>query len=105
MLCFSPDFTHPDPAERARQIERQKEAIDLAVPLGARYCRTLSGQRYPGLTRSDGIARTVEGISRSIEYAEQRDVVLCLENHYKDGTWQISRVRAARGHLSRDSRG
>ena len=24
MLCFSPDFTQPDPAERARQIERQK---------------------------------------------------------------------------------
>ncbi len=23
-----------------------------------------------------------------MEYAEQRDVVLCLENHYKDGTWQ-----------------
>src|SRR5919204_5538292 len=31
MLCFSPDFTHPDAAERARQIERQRTAIDLAV--------------------------------------------------------------------------
>lgn len=88
MLCFSPDFTHPDPAERARQIERQKAAIDLAVTLGTRYCRTLSGQRHQGLSRSDGIARTVDGLHRSIEYAEQRDVVLCLENHYKDGTWQ-----------------
>lgn len=88
MLCFSPDFTHPDPAERARQIERQKAAIDLAVTLGTRFCRTLSGQRHQGLTRRDGIARTVEGLSRSIEYAERRDVVLCLENHYKDGTWQ-----------------
>jgi len=88
MLCFSPDFTHPDPAERARQIERQKAAIDLAVTLGTRFCRTLSGQRHQGLTRRDGMARAVEGLSRSIEYAEQRDVVLCLENHYKDGTWQ-----------------
>ena len=48
MLCFSPDFTHPDPAERARQVERQKAAIDLAVRLGTRFCRTLSGQRVPG---------------------------------------------------------
>ena len=24
---------------------------------------------------------------RSLDYAEKRDVVLCLENHYKDGTW------------------
>jgi sugar phosphate isomerase/epimerase len=88
MICFSPDFTHPDPAERARQVERQKAAIDLTVRLGAKYCRTLSGQRYPELSRSDGIARTVEGIKRSLEYAERRGVVLCMENHYKDGTWR-----------------
>jgi sugar phosphate isomerase/epimerase len=88
MLCFSPDFTHPDAAERARQIERQKAAIDLAVTLGTRFCRTLSGQHHQRLTRRDGVARTVEGLCRSIEYAEKRDVVLCLENHYKDGTWQ-----------------
>ncbi|HMJ86965.1 MAG TPA: TIM barrel protein, partial [Vicinamibacterales bacterium] len=57
MLCFSPDFTHPDPAERTRQIERQHAAIDLAVTLGTRFCRTLSGQRHQGLSRRDGIAR------------------------------------------------
>jgi sugar phosphate isomerase/epimerase len=88
MICFSPDFTHPDADERLRQVERQKAAIDLTVRLGARQCRTLSGQRYPGLRREDGIARTLEGIRRSLEYAERRDVVLCMENHYKDGTWR-----------------
>jgi sugar phosphate isomerase/epimerase len=36
MLCFSPDFTHPDAAERARQIERQQTAIDVAVRLSTR---------------------------------------------------------------------
>src|SRR5512138_3296460 len=72
MICFSPDFTHPDPDERARQVERQKAAIDLTVQLGAKHCRTLSGQRYPGLSRTDGIARTVEGITRSLEYAGRR---------------------------------
>jgi sugar phosphate isomerase/epimerase len=88
MLCFSPDFTHPDSDERARQVERQKRAIDLTVRLGARHCRTLSGQNFPGLTRQDGIARTVDGVRRSLEYAEQRNVVLCMENHYKDGLWR-----------------
>ena len=88
MICFSPDFTHPDAAERARQVERQKAAIDLTAQLGARHCRTLSGQRYPGLSRADGIARTVEGITRSLEYAARRGVILCMENHYKDGTWR-----------------
>src|SRR5262245_11048281 len=88
LLCFSPDFTHPDAAERERQVERQKAAIDLCVALGMRHCRTLSGQRYPGMSRRDGVERTVEGIRRSLEYAEQKGVVLCMENHYKDGNWQ-----------------
>jgi sugar phosphate isomerase/epimerase len=88
MLCFSPDFTQPDPVERTRQVERQKAAIDLTVRFGARHCRTLSGQRRPDVTRRQGIAWAVEGIERSLEYAEQRDVVLCLENHYKDSTWR-----------------
>ncbi|MSQ94750.1 MAG: sugar phosphate isomerase/epimerase [Gemmataceae bacterium] len=88
MLCFSPNFTHPDAAERLRQVERQCAAIDLSVALGIRHCRTLSGQRYPDMSRQDGVARTVECIRRSLEYAEKRNVILCLENHYKDGTWQ-----------------
>jgi sugar phosphate isomerase/epimerase len=88
LLCFSPDFTHPDSGERQRQVERQKTAIDLCGMLGIRHCRTLSGQRYPGMTRRDGIERTVEGIRRSLEHAERKDVNLCMENHYKDGTWQ-----------------
>lgn len=88
MLCFSPDFTHPDPEEHRRQIGRQEAAIDLAVRLGTKFCRTLSGQARPGLTRRDGIERTVDGLRRSLDYAERRDVVLCLENHYKDGTWR-----------------
>ena len=88
LLCFSPDFTHPDAAERARQVERQKAAIDLCAALGVRFCRTLSGQRYPGLSRREGVERTVECIKRSVEYAEHKGVTLCMENHYKDGTWQ-----------------
>jgi sugar phosphate isomerase/epimerase len=88
MLCFSPDFTHPDAAERARQVERQRDAIDLCVSLGIRHCRTLSGQRFPGMTRKEGVERTVEGIKRSLVYAESRNVILCMENHYKDGNWQ-----------------
>jgi sugar phosphate isomerase/epimerase len=88
LMCFSPDFTHPDAAERAHQAERQKAAIDLCVALDISFCRTLSGQRYPGLSRKAGIDWTVEGIERSLEYAEKKGVALCMENHYKDGTWQ-----------------
>ena len=88
MICFSPDFTHPDADERRHQVERQKSAIDLTVRLGAKHCRTLSGQRHPGMSRAEGVTRTIDGISRSLEYAARHGVVLCMENHYKDGTWR-----------------
>jgi sugar phosphate isomerase/epimerase len=88
MLCFSPDFTHPDAERRQQEVARQKAAIDLTAQLGARHCRTLSGQNFPGLTRAQGIERTVECILRSLEHAERRAVVLCMENHYKDGRWR-----------------
>jgi sugar phosphate isomerase/epimerase len=88
MLCFSPDFTHPDADERQRQVERQCAAIDLCVSLDIRHCRTLSGQRFPGMTRREGIERTLEGVRRSLDYAEKCNVLLCMENHYKDGAWQ-----------------
>ncbi len=60
----------------------------MTVRTGARHCRTLSGQKYPGLSIAEGVARAAECIARSLEYAAKRDVVLCLENHYKDGTWR-----------------
>ena len=88
MLCFSPDFTHPDADVRQRQVLRQHAAIDLCVALGIRHCRTLSGQRFPDMTRKEGIERTVDGIRRSLDYAEAKNVILCMENHYKDGNWQ-----------------
>ena len=87
MLCFSPNFTHPDKDERRRQVERQKRAIDLSVRIGAKYCRTLSGQKYPDLSIAEGVARAAECIRQSLDYAVSRDVVLCLENHYKVGDW------------------
>ena len=87
LLCFSPDFTHPDPDERRRQVERQKAAIDMSAALGLRHCRTLSGQRLPGMSREEGVRRTVDGILASLEYAAEHGVVLCMENHYKDGNW------------------
>ena len=89
MICFSPDFTHPDADERRRQVERQKAAIDLDRPTRrAGTAARSAASVIRACARDDGIARTVDGIRRSLEYAEQRDVVLCMENHYKDGTWR-----------------
>jgi sugar phosphate isomerase/epimerase len=88
MLCCSPDFTHPDPAVRRDEIERERRMIDVTARLGGGFCRVLSGQRRPEVGREEGIDRVVDAIEQLLAYAESRRVVLALENHYKDGYWQ-----------------
>ena len=39
MMCFSPDFTLPTPAERGKEIEKQRHAIEATAHLGGKYCR------------------------------------------------------------------
>lgn len=88
MLCCSPDFTHPDPDFRADQVRRQKEWIRMIARLGGEYCRVLSGQRRPELSREDGVDFTVECIEICLPYAMEHDVTLIIENHYKDDFWE-----------------
>jgi sugar phosphate isomerase/epimerase len=88
MLCCSPDFTHPDADFRQRQIERQIGWIEMAAELGASYCRVLSGQRRPELSRNTGVELAAECITACLSRAEQLGVTLILENHYKDDFWE-----------------
>jgi sugar phosphate isomerase/epimerase len=88
MLCCSPDFTQPDPVLLEREIEREKRMIQLTEFFGGRYCRVLSGQRRPGLSRDEGIAQVVRVIKSLLPYAEEHGVILTMENHYKDNYWE-----------------
>ena len=88
MLCYSPDFTHPDLQFRLKEIEKQKRAIDMAHDLGACFCRVLSGQHRPGLSIEEGLQMAADCIQSCLPYAEEKNVILILENHYKDDFWQ-----------------
>jgi sugar phosphate isomerase/epimerase len=90
MLCCSPDFTNPDPYARKLAIDREAELIAIARRLGGpkTVCRVLSGQRYPEVSRERGLAWVVECINQVLPVAREHDVVLGLENHYKDGFWK-----------------
>jgi sugar phosphate isomerase/epimerase len=88
MLCCSPDFTQPDPALLRGEIDREKRMIEITAFLGGRFCRVLSGQRRPGLSRRDGVAQVVRIIRELLPFAERHGVVLTIENHYKDNYWQ-----------------
>ena len=88
MMCCSPDFTHPDASFRQKQVDLEKGWIDMTAALGGRFCRVLSGQRRPEMSRSDGIRYAAEGIEACIPHAAQRGITLILENHYKDNYWK-----------------
>jgi sugar phosphate isomerase/epimerase len=87
MMCCSPDFTHPDKSFRGKEIEKQKRWIDMTFILGGSYCRVLSGQRRPELTLDEGIKIAADCIYECLPYAEERNITLILENHYKDDFW------------------
>ena len=88
MLCCSPDFTHPDAKFRQQQIDAEKGWIDMGAALGTKFCRVLSGQRRPEVSRAEGIRYAAECIEACIPHAAERGITLIIENHYKDNYWQ-----------------
>ena len=90
MLCCSPDFTNPDPDARRRAVDHEAEMIRVTKRLGGprAVCRVLSGQRYPEVSREQGLAWCVECIDEVLAVAREEDIILGLENHYKDGFWK-----------------
>ncbi len=88
MMCCSPDFTHPDKSFRQKEIEKQKRWIDMTYALGGSYCRVLSGQRRPELSVNEGVKLAAESIEACLPYAQDRNITLIIENHYKDDFWE-----------------
>jgi sugar phosphate isomerase/epimerase len=90
MLCCSPDFTNPDADARKRAVERHVRLIEVTKRLGGAraVCRVLSGPRYPEVGRAEGVQWVVESIEALLPVAREHDIVLGLENHYKDGFWK-----------------
>ena len=91
MLCASPDFTNPDLAQRQRAVEHHIQLIETTRLLGGpgAVCRVLSGQRYPTVERTQGIEWVVQCIEALLPAARENEIVLGLENHYKDSFWNF----------------
>lgn len=90
MLCCSPDFTNPNADARKREVDKEVERIRVTRRLGGpgAACRVLSGQAYPEVNVEQGIAWVVEAINAILPVAREQDVVLAMENHFKDGFWK-----------------
>jgi sugar phosphate isomerase/epimerase len=88
MLCCSPDFTHPDADFRKKQIDQEKRWITMAAELGSKFCRVLSGQRRPEVSREKGLYYAASSIEVCLPHAANCGITLVIENHYKDNYWQ-----------------
>src|SRR5690242_3182811 len=90
MLCCSPDFTSPDASKRKREIERESHMIRITRRLGGPRTvrRILSGQAYPEVSWEQGREWVLEAFHQLIPVAIEHDIVLGMENHYKDGFWK-----------------
>ena len=69
MLTTYPDFTHPDPKQRSKELELEIEAVGLAAALGARIVRVTDGQAHPETSVQEGIEWAVLGLTSLVEAA------------------------------------
>jgi len=78
---ISTDFCNPDSRDRKLAVRRAMKGLDIAQELGAPCLRVFAGHVPNGYTASDATAWTVESLKSCISYAEDRGIVIALENH------------------------
>jgi sugar phosphate isomerase/epimerase len=87
MIVTYADFTHPDAAERKRQVEGIRSFCDVAAELGSSFMRVTAGQKHPGGDQEEGIEWAVAGLTACLDKAASTGVTLCYENHTKGYAW------------------
>jgi sugar phosphate isomerase/epimerase len=85
MISTYPDFTHPDPRARAREIDAARETVDVAAALGISYLRAIAGQAHPETDLQAGIGWAVEGLHAIVEHSRGTGVEVVYENHDQAG--------------------
>jgi len=74
------NFAVASDREWRQQVDETKRGIDVACALGAPIVRVFAGD-VGALTFEDAFPRIVEGLRASAGYAQERGVLLALENH------------------------
>ena len=88
MMSTYPDFTHPETAQRAVELDRARETVEVAAALGVQFVRAIAGQAHPETGRDEGIAWAVEALCTLVEYSRGLGVTVVYENHDQAGVMQ-----------------
>jgi sugar phosphate isomerase/epimerase len=100
MLSIHQNFVSPDPGERQKAIDHTKHTMDLAHQMGIPAIRLntgrwntiasfddlmkAKGQEPPieGYKEDDAFKWVIDSIEKCLPHAEERGVVMALENHW-----------------------
>jgi len=78
---ISTNFCNPDSSERRKAIEKVKEGLEIACELGAPCLRVFGGYVPEGHTEADAMRWVTESLRSCVDYAEDKGVVIAIENH------------------------
>ena len=87
MMTTYPDFTHPDPLQRQRELDYLISDVALASEIGIQYLRILAGQAHPEMGVEQGIEHVIDNFRKIAPYGKQYGVELLFEDHAKPGAW------------------
>ncbi len=81
VYSVSNDFVNADEGERAAQVKRITDGVDVALRLGAGVVRVFAGNTKEGISFEQSFHWIVDGLKEGSDYAKKKGVKLALENH------------------------
>ena len=76
------DFSNPDPAQRAADVELVRRWVDVAAKMDAPVLRIFAGKGIPaGQTEQETMDRAVESIAQCVELGKKAGVMVVVQNH------------------------
>jgi sugar phosphate isomerase/epimerase len=77
----SNNFALPNAEDRLLQLRQVISSVDFAAAFGANIVRVFSGSHQDGVSLEQARLWIVDGLKAAADYAGNKNIVLCLENH------------------------
>ena len=78
---ISTDFCNPDASERKRAVKSAEDGLDFARELGAPCLRVFAGHVPEDYSEAKAMEWTIESLKSCVGYAEDKGIVIAMENH------------------------
>ena len=78
---ISTSFCNPEPAQREEAVKSVEKGLDIARELGAPCLRVFAGYVPEGHTVTEATDWTIQALSSCANYAEDKGIVIAMENH------------------------